>query len=118
MLTNDRIGSPEFPKAARASELVAPLVGLPWEELAPELARVLADHEKPALADVPPPPAGSRFDHAMARELQAICIHTAAYGTCSATILALQAGRVVHYLFADGPPCRAPFREVSDGLSR
>lgn len=47
------------------------------------------------------------------RELQALCIHTPIYGTKSATVLALEPGRVAHYLFADGPPCTTPFADVS-----
>lgn len=47
------------------------------------------------------------------RELQALCIHTPVYGTKSATLLALEPGRVAHYLFADGPPCTTPFAEVT-----
>src|SRR5690606_10220142 len=41
VLANDRMGSPEFPKSARAAALVEPLIELPWERLAPALARVL-----------------------------------------------------------------------------
>lgn len=116
VLTNDRMGSPEFPKAARAMALVEPLVELPWDRLAAELALVLADHEKPPLDEVPEPPPESRFDRLLLRELQALCIHTPLYGTRSATILALEPGRVAHYLFAEKPPCSAPFVDVTQLL--
>ncbi len=113
VLANDRMGSPEFPKSARAEALALPLALDPWERLAPALAGVLADHQRPAIDDVPEPPEGSLFDRATLRELQALCIHTPVYGTRSATLLALAPGRVAHYLFADGPPCTAPFREIT-----
>lgn len=112
VLTNDRIGSPEFPKADRVLELVRPHVHEPWDALARALEQAMGDHEKPPLDRVPAPPPESRFDHGLLRELQAICIHTAVYGTRSSTLLALAPGRVVHYRFADGPPCTAPFRDV------
>ena len=66
---------------------------------------------------VPPPPLGSRFDHALLRRLQALCIHTPVYGTKSSTVLALGAGRVERYLFADGPPCVTPFEDFTSLLS-
>jgi hypothetical protein len=53
----------------------------------------------------------------MLQRLQALCIHTPTYGTRSATVLALEPGRVAHYLYADGAPCRTPFVEVG-GLLR
>ncbi len=118
VLTNDRIGSPEFPKAERAFSLIDPLVRAPWDEQVAGLTRVLADHHKPALERIPEPPPGSRFDHATLRELQALCIHTPVYGTRSSAILALEPGRVAHYLYADGPPCRTPFTDIVGLLDR
>lgn len=113
VLPNDRIGSPEFPKSERALELVEPIAAAPWEALASGLAQALGDHEKPPLERIPAPPPGSRFDRALLRELQALCIHTPVYGTRSATLLALEPGRLAHYLFADGPPCTTPFRDLA-----
>ncbi len=113
VLTNDRIGSPEFPKAERALSLAGPISHSPWEELSVGLERTLADHEKPPLSHVPEPPPDSRFDHATLRELQALCIHTPIYGTRSATVLALEAGGVAHYLHADGPPGETPVCDVT-----
>lgn len=117
VLPNDRIGSPEFPKAARASELITPHVEAPWEVLTAELARTLGDHTKPPLESIAEPPPGARFDRSLLRELQALCIHTPAYGTRSATIIALRPGAVAHYLFAAGPPCSTPFVDVTDLLA-
>jgi uncharacterized protein with NRDE domain len=111
VLANDRIGSPEFPKADRVLSLIEPYLDERWEKLAPALLRALGDHEKPALDRIPDPPIGSRLDRAMLRELQSVCIHTAIYGTRSATVLALDRHRVAHYLFAEGPPCVTTARE-------
>ena len=118
VLTNDRMGSPDFPKAQRAEGLVEPLTDRPLPELAEALRGVLSDHDLPALEAVPEPPPGSIFDRALVRRLQALCIHTPAYGTRSATLLALSPGRVARYLFAPGPPCTTPFEEVSDSVVR
>jgi hypothetical protein len=49
----------------------------------------------------------------LVRRLKALCIHTPFYGTRSATRIALDPGRVAHYAFADGPPCRTPFVDYS-----
>lgn len=105
VLSNDRMGSTEFPKAGRAMSLVAPHIDAPWDALAPALHDALADHALPPLDAVPDPPPGSWVDRPLVQQLQAICIHTPAYGTRSSTILALEDGRVAHYLFANGPPC-------------
>ena len=116
VLPNDRIGSADFPKTERVHALVAPWLDAdaPLEEA---LTRVLADHELPPLERIPPPPAGSRFDHAILQRLQAICIHTPVYGTRSAAVLTLEPGRVARYLHAEGPPCTTPFVDVTSLFS-
>jgi uncharacterized protein with NRDE domain len=114
-LANDVLGSPEFPKTARAVELVAPhAAAREWAPLAGALTQALGDHDLPA--SLPDPPAGSRFDRALLGALQALCIHTPHYGTRSATVLALEPGRVARYLHADGAPCRAPFADLTRSL--
>ena len=112
VLNNDTIGSRDFPKATRAARLVAPFAVSEWADLAPELRAMLGDHELPPLEDVPAPPPGARLTHEQLRALQAICVHTPAYGTRSSTLLALGEKRVLHYSFADGPPCVTPFVDV------
>lgn len=112
VLTNDRLGSPDFPKAERARHRARPLVGLPLPELLRGLQEVLADRSLPPLQDVPPPPRGSFFDHALTRRLQALCVETPRYGTVSATILAIDR-RVRAHLYADGPPGQAPWRDLT-----
>lgn len=113
VLANDRIGSPEFPKSERALELVAPIAGAPWDTLREGLTRALGDHDKPPLDRIEDPGPEARFGRELLRELQALCIHTPVYGTRSSTVLALEPGRVAHYLFADGPPCSTPFADVT-----
>jgi uncharacterized protein with NRDE domain len=114
VLANDRLDSPHFPKTRRAAALATPLLQAPWEELARGLQSVLADHVLPPRAAVPPPPRGAVMPRAFLRRLQALCIHTPLYGTHSSTLLALApGGRLAHYLFAPGPPCRTPFDDVT-----
>ncbi|HTR49298.1 MAG TPA: NRDE family protein [Kofleriaceae bacterium] len=100
VLTNDRLGSPEFP---RANVIEAAIAAAPrdWEHLAPALQNILGDHSEHAVPHPPPLPA-----------LTATCIHTPTYGTRSATIAAFDLGRVAQYLHADGPPCTTPFEDL------
>lgn len=114
VLGNDRLGSPAFPKLRRAEGLIEAHARAPWRELRPRLARALADHELPPAAAIEAPPAESQISAETAELLQAICIHTPSYGTRSATIAAVAPDGVARYEFADGPPCRAPFRDVAD----
>jgi uncharacterized protein with NRDE domain len=113
VLNNDTIGSRDFPKANRAKDLVLPVAREPWAALAPELMRLLGDHALPAEADVPDPPPGAVLGKDALRALQALCVHTPAYGTTSSTILALSEGGVRDYRFAAGPPCTTPFASVT-----
>jgi uncharacterized protein with NRDE domain len=112
ILANDKIGSSEFPKTKRAAELAAPLSALDFPELATQARAMLADHEKPPIDEVPVPP-NSRFPRELLRELQALCIHTPAYGTRSSSLVAIGDHRVHRYLFADGPPCTTAFEDVT-----
>lgn len=116
VLPNDRIGSPEFPKARRAQQLVEPILETGWPALAGDVRRLLADHERPPIERVPAPPPGSVFTHEIVHLLQSICVHTPVYGTRSSTLLALSPGAVEHYLYADGPPCEAPFADITELL--
>lgn len=118
VLANDRLGSPSFPKTRRARDLIAPAATAPWDQLASRLARALSDHELPPADAIETPPPGSPFTSEIARQLQAICIHTARYGTRSATITALHPDGVAHYAYADGPPCEATFSDASHLIAR
>jgi uncharacterized protein with NRDE domain len=113
VLNNDTIGSRDFPKASRALDLVSPRANRPWDELLPVLESTLGDHELPPLADVPRPESGTPLSHDQLQALQALCVHTPVYGTRSATVLGLATGRVLHYRFANGPPCTTPFEDVT-----
>ncbi len=113
-LANDTLGSPHFPKAQRIEERLrdARLAALPWEALEPHLVAALGDHELPPRHLVEDPPAGALFPKFLARRLQALCIHTPAYGTVSSTLIALALDRVAHYRYAAGHPCETPFAAV------
>jgi uncharacterized protein with NRDE domain len=106
-LPNDRLGSPEFPKSDRAVELARPLAALPWDELVPAAQAMLADHDTSAAARADAGTTAPWLTPELRAALQAVCVHTPAYGTVSATLLALSARGLEHYLHADGPPCQA-----------
>ncbi len=113
-LANDHLGSPHFPKTERVeSRLRDPaLATLSWEALQPHLAAALGDHELPDKDLLEDPPAGALFPKFLARRLQALCVHTPAYGTVSSTLMAFTAQGVARYLYADGHPCESPFSPV------
>jgi uncharacterized protein with NRDE domain len=108
VLTNDRIGSPDFPKAARALSLAASITALRTEEDFQLAQRLLADHQTPRRESLPQPPPDSPFTAELVEALQAICIHTPIYGTRSAAALVADARGVLDYRYTDGPPCVAP----------
>jgi uncharacterized protein with NRDE domain len=112
VLTNDRLGSPDFPRADRAADLMAPAVRAPWDAAARGLAAALADHARPPDDRVAEPAACAPYGKDLLAALQQVCIHTPAFGTRSSTIAALAPGRIVHYLHADGPPCETRFADA------
>lgn len=109
VLTNDRLGSPEFPKADHAATRLATLAGAPWPALRAALPAILGDHTTPPPDRIPPLPEGSFIPRELAATLQALCIHTPRYGTRSATLAAIGAGGTEALFWADGPPCTTPF---------
>lgn len=113
VLTNDRLGSPEFPKAEHAAMRLATLAGATWPELRTALPSLLGDHATPPPDRIPPIPTGSPVPPELAAALQALCIHTPIYGTRSATLAAIGAGGVEQLLWADGPPCVTPFVDAT-----
>ncbi|RLB61549.1 MAG: hypothetical protein DRI90_11120 [Deltaproteobacteria bacterium] len=120
VLPNDRLDSDDFPKVQRAQTLlgdVDELGGLTWHELQQQLTLVLSDHERPPVDQIADPPAGSWLTKPLLAELQALCIHTEFYGTCSATIVGITPGRVDHYLFAAGSPCTEAFEDITSLLA-
>lgn len=116
VLCNDRIGASGFPRGERLRAMIeAALVETTaWATLWPKLARALGDHARVPLEAVPP----SHVPPALGRELTAICIHSEHYGTRSASLIALDPGRVVAYLACDGPPGETPFTDRSSLLDR
>jgi uncharacterized protein with NRDE domain len=108
VLCNDRIGAEGFPRGERLAAALVPLADRPLREVLAALPALLGDHTRVSLEDTPP----SHLPPELARELTANCIHSEHYGTRSSTILALDHGRVLAYLHADGPPCTTPFRDL------
>lgn len=112
VLCNDRLGSPDFPKADKARERVMLVPAGTWSRLKPRLVEVLADGSLPDPSQVPPVPPGAPFDQEVARYLQAIYVKTPVYGTVSSTIAAVSPGRVEQYWFADLRPSEASFKDM------
>lgn len=113
VLCNDRLGSPDFPKADEARVKVESIPPGPWTELKPRLVEVLSDRSLPDAASLPPLPSDAPFDPEVARRLQAICVETPVYGTVSATLAGVSPGRVEQYAFCEGPPDLGVFEDVS-----
>jgi hypothetical protein len=87
-------------RAARPDQGVAATVAA--------LQAVLRRHE-PAVAE----PRTDETGRTWPAEISAPCVHTPAYGTRSAMITWVPARGTPAVLVADGPPCTAPFRDVS-----
>jgi uncharacterized protein with NRDE domain len=117
VLTNDKLGSPDFPRADRAAALLAPAMGLPWDEAAPLIQRALGDHARPPDDEIGEPPPCAPYGKDFLAALQQICIHTPAYGTRSASIAALGDDRVLAYRHAEGHPCTEPFADAMGAWS-
>lgn len=113
-LANDQLGSSHFPKTDRVEGRLrdARLSTLSWEDLAPHLEAALGDHELPAKHRLEDPPAGALFPKFLAHRLQALCVHTPAYGTVSSTLIAFSPTGLAHYHYADGHPCETGFARV------
>jgi uncharacterized protein with NRDE domain len=112
VLPNGRLDQPGHIKVARLRGLIEPVAAAAWPELRERLAAALADHERVPLDSLPEPPPGARFPREVLRELTALCIHTADYGTRSASIAVVEAGGVAALEYAAGPPCTARFEDV------
>ncbi len=108
VIANDRIGSPEFPRADLAAARAGAVAHLPWSRLRTELAGILADHTLPPPERTPQPPPGGLITAATARQVQALCIHAGRYGTRSATLAAVGDDGLREYLVSLEAPCRAP----------
>lgn len=112
VLCNDRLGSPEFPKAEKARARVMAVPADTWPRIKRQLVDVLSDGSLPDPSKVPPIPPDAPFDQDVARHLQAIYVKTPVYGTVSSTIAAVSPGRVEQYWFSDGPPSEETFEDM------
>lgn len=113
VLCNDRLDSPEFPKADVARDRVLAIESAHWEAIAPALVEVLSDDSLPHPSDVPQLEEEAGIDGEIARRLQAICVRTPVYGTVSATIAAVKPGRVLQYHFSATPPAEGSFTDYT-----
>lgn len=96
VLPNDVLNSPAFPKVERAKQLV--------DGRLESLEAALADTWTPP--DVPP---HGDWPQALVEALHRLCVETPAYGTVSATSVALRPEGVARYAFCAGRPGEAPF---------
>ncbi|MCP3101872.1 NRDE family protein [Myxococcus sp. K15C18031901] len=112
VLPNDTLDSTLLPKVERARLLAAQVAHQPWPQLTQGLKTLLADDLLPPADQVPASLVEGLPDD-FARRLQALCIHTPAYGTRSSAIVALGPGHVGHYLVSDRAPCEGPWRDVT-----
>ncbi|MCY1015069.1 NRDE family protein [Pyxidicoccus sp. MSG2] len=117
VLPNDVLDSPALPKVERARLLAAEVAHRPWPQLEAGLKALLADATLPALEDIPVPATGEDLPRDFLRQLQALCIHTPAYGTRSSAIVTLAPGRVGHYLATEAAPCQGPWKDVTGLLT-
>ncbi len=115
VLANDRLLSPMFPKTSVFADQITMYAAEPWELLCATLQRTLGNHQLPPehlLIEDPHSP----IPPMLAKQLQALCIHTPLYGTRSSTIVTISHRKIRDYLFASGSPCVSLFRDYSAQL--
>lgn len=112
VLANDRLLSPEFPKSKIAYREAKKAIALPYQDALRSLGALLGSHILPEDRQIPAPPKGSPLSFELVRKLQTLCVHTSAYGTVSATRIAAHQAELIHYDYADGPPCKTTFEDV------
>ena len=112
VLTNGGLNSSSFPKVARVHQLLSDLPNDPTA-IFERLTQVLADDWTP---DEFPGFEGSELGVEIQRTLHAICVKTPQYGTRSSTILALSSTEPTRFLYADGSPRDALFKDVYPDL--
>ncbi len=113
VLPNEHLDSPAFWKVGHALEWLQGARELPWPLLRTRLEEMLADTTPAPLERLPLVPSDAPFDRDTLQLLSALCVRTPVYGTRSSTVVALTARGVGEYWFADGPPDRTRFDELS-----
>jgi uncharacterized protein with NRDE domain len=113
VLPNDRLDSADFPKVARAQALIGPVVDAPLAELVRGLGAMLADRHLPSLADIGDLPPAPLRDPERLRQLAALCVRTETYGTRTSSIVAIGPAGTRYFGYADGPPDRTPFVDIT-----
>jgi uncharacterized protein with NRDE domain len=99
--------SPASPKAARVAAALAHAPTWRGDALVEGLATVLRDH------DAPDGPVEGDRPTFRSVALGATCVHAGPYGTRSSSIIVVPTTGAPRVLFADGPPCEAPFEDRS-----
>ncbi len=107
VLPNDKLNSKAFWKVSRAQHLLDDARELSWPKLRERLEQVLSDRTLPASQLVPEE--GGYLSPELLRQLMALCVRTPAYGTRSASVVALAPGEVLDYRYTEGPPDQCPF---------
>lgn len=102
-LCNDRIDAGAFARCDR----VRARLPRAWDPAG--LRAVLSDHTTVEGRESHLPPE-------IARALTAACIHTELYGTRSSSLLAIDHGKTLAYLHADGPPCVTEYADRTELL--
>jgi hypothetical protein len=102
LLTNLELNDPTCPRIAKSSELFRSVVLPAADEVASvvvTLRAILSDHT-------------TALDP-RAQTIDTLCVHLPGYGTRSSSIVAVTAGGRMRYWHASGPPCQAPYAELS-----
>ncbi|MBN1945858.1 MAG: NRDE family protein [Bradymonadales bacterium] len=117
LVSSGSLDDREMPKAIRASALLDRLsIDTSMDGVFTGLQRILSDHQMPEKDQLPLPLRTSPLTAEVERRIQAICVHTPVYGTCSSTILAIGGDRV-HYLYCRGAPCQGDWQKVESLLN-
>lgn len=113
VLATSTLDDPTYPKVNRLRRALAE-VPPDWPGTRRALVGAFASHEAS-------PPGAFPTDHALfdqdtLRALDAVCIHTPAYGTRAAMLIAAHVGRVDHLEATTDAPCRADFVDFGPAL--
>src|SRR5262249_45958851 len=118
VLTNDKLGSPDFPRADRAAALLAPALeaGRSWGEAGPGVGGGPPGPPPAAPRRRGGPPPGRARREGFPAPLPPARPHTPPHGTRSSSIAALGDDRVLAYRHAEGHPCEVSFADAMAAL--